>query len=74
MTNIEPEYAIYSLKFAEKEFVSFRYTSKDTYEYDFLFAIETSGGLGRQAREFVKLLAKMSGGKRIGWTHRSFCR
>ena len=28
----------------------------------FFFAVETSGGLGKEAREFVKLLAKMSGG------------
>jgi hypothetical protein len=28
----------------------------------FYFAVETSGGLGKEAREFVKLLAKMSGG------------
>jgi hypothetical protein len=27
----------------------------------FFFAVETSGGLGNAAREFVKLLAKMSG-------------
>ena len=27
----------------------------------FFFAVETSGGLGKEAREFVKLLAKMSG-------------
>ena len=28
----------------------------------FFFTVETSGGLGKEAREFVKLLAKMSGG------------
>jgi hypothetical protein len=28
----------------------------------FFFAVETSGGLGKEAREFVKLFAKMSGG------------
>jgi hypothetical protein len=32
-------------------------------EFYLFFAIETSGGLGREACEFVKLFAKMSGGK-----------
>jgi hypothetical protein len=28
----------------------------------FFFAVETSGGLGKEARDFVKLLAKLDGG------------
>jgi hypothetical protein len=29
---------------------------------DVQFAVETSGGLGREARDYVKMLAKLSGG------------
>lgn len=32
----------------------------------FFFAVETSGGLGQEARKYVRLLAKLSGGP-IGW-------
>jgi hypothetical protein len=31
------------------------------------FAVETSGGLGREARNYVKMLAKLSGGP-MGFT------
>jgi hypothetical protein len=34
-------------------------------EFYLFFAIETSGGLGREACEFVKLFAKMSGSSTI---------
>ena len=50
----------------EKDYNRFFNIQKTDRTNIFFFAVETSGGLGKEARNYVKLLAKLSGGS-LGW-------